>query len=65
MTKWITVEDRLLELIAQVIWYNEHGDVIIGKCTELGWKFSYYSGVPTHGKPILKSSDEKEVEDKQ
>ena len=48
MTKWITVEDRLLELIAQVIWYNEHGDVIIGKCTELGWKFSYYSGVPTH-----------------
>lgn len=65
MTKWITVEDRLLELIAQVIWYNEHGDVIIGKCTELGWKFSYYSGVPTHGKPIPESSDEKEVEDKQ
>ena len=65
MTKWITVEDRLLELIAQVIWYNEHGDVIIGKYTELGWKFSYYSGVPTHGKPIPESPDEKEEEDEQ
>ena len=52
MTKWITVEDRLPELIAQVIWYNEHGDVIIGKYTELGWKFSYCSGVPPHGEPI-------------
>ena len=65
MTKWITVEDRLLELIAQVIWYNEHGDVIIGKCTELGWKFSYYSGVPTHGKPIPEPPDEEEAEYRQ
>ena len=65
MTKWITVEDKLSELMVKAIWYNEHGDVIIGKYTELGWKFSYYSGVPTHGKPIPESPDEKEVEDKQ
>ena len=64
MTKWITVEDRLPELMVKAIWYNEHGDVIIGKYTELGWKFSY-SGVPTHGKPIPEPPDEEEAEDKQ
>ena len=52
MTKWITVEDRLPELMVKAIWYNEYGDTIVGIYTELGWKFSYYSGVPTHGKPM-------------
>ena len=65
MTKWITVEDRLPELMVKAIWYNEHGDVIIGKYTELGWKFSYYSGVPTHGQPRPEPPDEEDAEDKQ
>ena len=65
MTKWITVEDKLPELMVKAIWYNEHGDVIIGKYTELGWTFSYYSGVPTHGKPIPEPPDEEEAEDRQ
>ena len=65
MTKWITVEDKLPELMVKAIWYNEHGDTIVGICTELGWKFSYYSGVPTHGKPIPELPDKEEAEDKQ
>ena len=50
MTKWITVEDRLPELMVKAIWYNEHGDTIVGTYT----KFSYYPGVPTHRKPMPK-----------
>ena len=65
MTKWITVEDRLLELMVKAIWYNEHGDTIVGTYTKLGWAFSYYPGVPTHGKPIPEPPDEEEAEDKQ
>ena len=65
MTKWITVEDKLPELMVKAIWYNEHGDTIVGTYTELGWKFSYYSGVPTHGKPIPEPPDEEEAEDRQ
>lgn len=65
MTEWISVNDRLSELMVKAIWYNEHGDTIVGTYTKLGWVFSYYSGVPTHGKPIPESPDEKEVEDKQ
>lgn len=54
MGEWISVKDRLPELIAQVIWYYGHGNTIVGTYTELGWKFSYYSGAPTHWKPIPK-----------
>ena len=52
MTKWITVEDKLSELMVKAIWYNEHGDTIVGTYTKLGWTFSYYSGMPTHRKPL-------------
>ena len=52
MTKWITVEDKLPELMVKAIWYNEHGDTIVGTYTKLGWKFSYYSGAPTHRKSM-------------
>ena len=52
MAEWISVNDRPPELMVKAIWYNEHGDTIVGTYTKLGWKFSYYSGVPTHGKPI-------------
>ena len=52
MTKWITVEDKLPELMVRAIWYNEHGDTIVGTYTKLGWAFSYYPGVPTHRKPL-------------
>lgn len=52
MTKWITVEDRLSELMVKAIWYNEHGDTIVGTYTKLGWTFSYYPGAPTHWHPM-------------
>ena len=52
MAEWISVKDRLSELMVKVIWYNEHGDTIVGAYTKLGWTFSYYSGVPTHRKPL-------------
>lgn len=48
MAEWISVKNRLSELMVKAIWYNEHGDTIVGTYTNLGWKFSYYSGVPTH-----------------
>ena len=46
MGEWISVEDRLPELIAQVIWYYEHGNTIVGTYTKLGWTFSYYPEPP-------------------
>ena len=46
MTEWISVNDRLPELIAQVIWYYEHGNTIVGTYTKLGWTFSYYPELP-------------------
>ena len=52
MTKWITVEDKLPELMVKAIWYNEHGDTIVGAYTKLGWTFSYYPGAPTHWMPL-------------
>lgn len=46
MGEWISVKDRLPELIAQVIWYYEHGNTIVGTYTKLGWTFSYYPELP-------------------
>ena len=52
MAEWISVKDRLSELMVKVIWYNEHGDTIVGTYTNLGWTFSYYPRVPTHWQPL-------------
>ena len=52
MAEWICTEERLLELIAKVIWYDEHGNTIVGTYTKLGWTFSYYSGTPTCWMPM-------------
>lgn len=52
MAEWISVNDRLSELMVKAIWYNEHGDTIVGTYTKLGWAFSYYPGVPTHWQPL-------------
>ena len=52
MTKWIAVEDKLPELMVKAMRDNEHGDMIVGTYTKLGWTFSYYSGVSTHRKPL-------------
>lgn len=52
MAEWISVNDRLSELMVKAIWYNEHGDTIVGTYTNLGWTFSYYPGVPTHWQPL-------------
>ena len=52
MTRWITVEDKLPELMVKAIWYNELGEMIVGIYTKLGWTFSYCSGVATHRKPL-------------
>lgn len=52
MAEWICIEERLLELIAKVIWYDEHGNTIVGTYTKLGWTFSYYPGVLTHWQPM-------------
>ena len=52
MAEWISVNDRLSELMVKAIWYNEHGDTIVGTYMKLGWMFSYYPGVPTHWMPM-------------
>ena len=65
MTEWISVNDGLSKLMVKAIWYNEHEDTIVGTYTKLGWVFSYYSEVPTHGKPMPEPPDEEEAEDKQ
>ena len=49
MVECINVTDRLSELMVKAIWYNEHGDTIVGTYTKLGWAFSYYPGVLTTG----------------
>ena len=52
MAEWISVNDRLSELMVKAIQYNEHGDTIVGTYTKLGWTFSYYPGAPTHWMPL-------------
>lgn len=52
MAEWISVKDRLSELMVKAIWYNERGDTIVGTYTKLGWTFSYYPGAPTHWMPM-------------
>ena len=52
MVECINVTDRLSELMVKAIWYNEHGDTIVGTYTKLGWTFSYYPGAPTHWMPM-------------
>lgn len=52
MAEWISVNDRLSELMVRAIWYKEHGDTIVGTYTKLGWTFSYYPGAPTHWMPL-------------